>query len=185
MASYTTTVGNVELLALNDGMPIRSPFTPFPDTTIEQWREFPELLDEDEQIRSRYGTTCVRSQGKLIIVDTGLQAPDGTLMADMQAKGVDRMAVDLVVFTHLHPDHVGWNLTDGKPNFPNARYLVPRRDWDYWTQPDVLAGATHVRDQVVPLEGLGFIDLIDDDYQITDELTTVSTPGHTPAMCPS
>jgi glyoxylase-like metal-dependent hydrolase (beta-lactamase superfamily II) len=44
----------------------------------------------------------------------------------------------------------------------------------------VLAGAAHVRDQVVPLQGLGCIDLIDDDYQITDELTTVSTPGHTP-----
>ena len=101
-------------------------------------------------------------------------------MSDMQAKGVDPSAVGLVVFTHLHPDHVGWNLTGGKPNFPNARYLAPRKDWDYWTQPDVLSGATHVRDQVVPLEGLGFIDLIDDDYNITDELTTVSTPGHTP-----
>ena len=180
MPSYTTNVGNVELLALNDGMPKRPPFGPFPETTIEQWREFPELLDQHDQITSRYGTTGVRSQGKLIIVDTGLQAPDGTLMSDMQAKGVDSSAVDLVVFTHLHPDHVGWNLTGGKPNFPNARYLVPRRDWDYWTQPEVLAGADHVRNQVVPLEGLGYIDLIDDDYQITDELTTVSTPGHTP-----
>ena len=163
MPNYTTTVGNVQLLALNDGGPVRSPLIPFPDTTIEQWREFPELLDEHDQVRSRYGTTGVRSQGKLIIVDTGLQAPDGTLMTDMRAKGVDPEAVDLVVHTHLHPDHVGWNLTDGKPNFPNARYLVPRKDWDYWTQPDVLAGATHVRDQVMPLEGLGFIDLIDDD----------------------
>ena len=45
MPAYTTTVGNVELLSLNDGMPVRSPFAPFPDTTIEQWREFPELLD--------------------------------------------------------------------------------------------------------------------------------------------
>ena len=118
MPGYTTTVGAVELLSLNDGMPTRSPFAPFPDTTIEQWREFPELLDQHEQITSRYGTTGVRSQGKLIIVDTGLQAPDGTLMTDMRAKGVDAEAVDLVVFTHLHPDHVGWNLTGGKPNFP-------------------------------------------------------------------
>lgn len=180
MASYTTSVGNVELVSLNDGMPVRSPFAPFPETTIEQWREFPELLDEHEHIRSRYGTTGIRSEGKLIIVDTGLQAPDGTLMTDMRAKGVDPESVDLVVFTHLHPDHVGWNLTNGKPNFPNARYLVPRRDWDYWTEPGVIEDAAHVRDQVVPLEGLGFLDLIDDDYQITGELTTVSTPGHTP-----
>ena len=89
MPTYTTTVGNVELLSLSDGMPSRSPFATFPETTIEQWREFPELLDQHDQITSRYGTTGVRSQGKLIIVDTGLQAPDGTLMTDMQAKGVD------------------------------------------------------------------------------------------------
>ena len=38
MPSYTTSVGNVQLLSLNDGMPVRSPFAPFPDTTIEQWR---------------------------------------------------------------------------------------------------------------------------------------------------
>ena len=89
MPTYTTNVGAVQLLALNDGMPKRPPFGPFPDTTIEQWREFPELLDQQDQITSRYGTTGVRSQGKLIIVDTGLQAPDGTLMTDMAAKGVD------------------------------------------------------------------------------------------------
>ncbi len=68
----------------------------------------------------------MRSGGKLIIVDTGLQAPDGILMEDMKAKGVNREEVDLVVFTHLHPDHVGWNLTDCKPTFPNARYLIPQ-----------------------------------------------------------
>ena len=127
MPGYSITIGNVELVSLSDGEPTRSPFMPFPHTTIEQWREFPDLLDNEEQIRSRYGTTAVRSGGKLIIVDTGLQAPDGTLLEDMERKGVDRSAVDLVVFTHLHPDHVGWNLTDGQPNFPNGRYLVPRR----------------------------------------------------------
>ena len=37
MASYTTSIGNVELVSLNDGMPVRSPFAPFPETTIEQW----------------------------------------------------------------------------------------------------------------------------------------------------
>ena len=180
MPDYSIQVGNVELVSLSDGFPQRSPLIPFPDTTIEQWREFPELLDEHDQVRSRYGTVAVRSSGKLIIVDTGLQAEDGTLLKDMEEKGIDREAVDLVVFTHLHPDHVGWNLTNGRPNFPNARYLVPRKDWDYWTQPNVVAGAEHITNQVIPLQGLNVMDLIDDEYNITDELTTVPTPGHTP-----
>ena len=111
MADSKINVGNVELVAVNDGFPLRSPLMPFPDTTIEQWREFPELMVSPDEVRSRYGTLAVRSQGKLIIIDTGLQAPDGILMEDLAQKGIDRDAVDLVVFTHLHPDHVGWNLT--------------------------------------------------------------------------
>ena len=161
-------------------MPVWSPFDPFPDTDIEQWREFPELLDSDEQINVRFGATAVRSGGKLIMIDTGLQDVDGTLLKDMEQKGVDRKAVDLVVFTHLHADHVGWNFTDGKPNFPNARYLVSRRDWEHWTQASVIADKPHIVDQILPLNELQLMDLIDGDYRITDELTTVATPGHTP-----
>ena len=64
---------------------------------------------------------------------------------------MNRDEVDLVVLTHLHGDHIGGNLIDGRPAFPNARYLVSRADWDYWTQPEVLKGSAHIRDQVVPL----------------------------------
>ena len=121
---------------------------------------------------------AVRSSGRLILVDTGLQAPDGTLLEDMRRKGVDREAVDIVVMTHLHGDHVGWNLTDGKPTFPRARYLVSRSDWEYWTRPEVQVAP--IRDQVMPLDDLRILDLIEGEYSITDELTTLPTPGHTP-----
>ena len=178
MPDYKINVGNVELVSLSDGFPLRSPLMPFPDTTIEQWREFPELLDSSDQIRSRYGTVAIRSAGKLIIVDTGLQAEDGTLLDDMRKKGVDREAVDLVVFTHLHPDHVGWNLTGGRPNFPNARHRSPRQAWDYWTQPAVVASAEHITNQVPPVQDLKILDLLDDGPHYTKELTTVSQPGH-------
>ena len=89
MPDYQISVGNVELISVSDGFPRRSPFMPFPDTTIEQWREFPGLLDGNDQIGSRYGTTAIRSGGKLIIVDTGLQAPEAMLLDDMKKKGVD------------------------------------------------------------------------------------------------
>ena len=128
MPNYRTNVGNVELISLSDVNMVRSPFVAFPDTTIEQWREFPELMAGDDQIGHRWGSVAVRSSGKLIIVDTGFQGPDSVLLDDMIRKGVDREAVDIVIFTHIHPDHVGWNLTNGRPNFPKARYLVPRKD---------------------------------------------------------
>ena len=89
-----------------------------------------------------------------------------------------------MVHTHLHPDHVGWNIDLSgeapRPYFPTARYLAPRVDWEYFTKPDVLDAAPHVRDSVLPLEGMGILDLVDDGYNLTDEITTLATPGHTP-----
>ncbi len=181
MPDYRTTVGNVELVSLADGHTSRAPTEIFPESPLDVWRsEYPELLDAGGNISLRFGSVAMRSGGKLIIVDTGLQAPDGTLLRQMEERGVDRETVDLVVLTHLHPDHVGWNLSGGSPTFPGARYLVPRADWDYWTQPSVLADSPHVRDQVMPLEELDVMDLIEGEYAVTDEITTVETPGHTP-----
>ena len=181
MADYQATIGSVELVSLTDGHGDMDPSQIFPTSSMAAWSsEYPELLDDDGHIHLRFGCLAVRSSGKLIIVDTGLHAPDGTLLDEMNSKGVDRDAVDLVAITHLHPDHVGWNLIDGKPTFPNARYLVSKADYDHWTKPEVLENAQHVKDQVLPLESLNILDLMDDDYKITDELTTVATPGHTP-----
>ena len=174
-------IGSVELVSLSDGNGDREPTWVFPDSSMDIWRsEYGQLLDAEEHLHPRYGSVAVRSGGKLILVDTGLQAPGATLIDDMKAKGIERESIDLVVLTHLHPDHVGWNLTNGRPTFPNARYLVPRSDWEYWTQPSVVAGAEHITNQVLPLEKLNIMDLMDPDYKITDELTTVPTPGHTP-----
>ena len=181
MAEYKRTVGNVELVSLTDDHGGGPATGVFPTSTMEVWRaEFPELLDADEYIHPRYGSVAVRSDGKLVVVDTGGGPPAGALLSEMRRKGVDREAVDLVVTTHLHPDHVGWNLTDGQPTFPNARYLVPKTDWDYWTGPGVLEESPHVRDSVMPIDELGALDLIEDEYSLTSELTTLPTPGHTP-----
>ena len=139
MPGYKINIGNVELVSLSDGNSDREPTWVFPDSTMDIWRsEYGQLLDAEEHLHPRYGSVAVRSGGKLILVDTGLQAPGATLIDDMKAKGIERESIDLVVLTHLHPDHVGWNLTNGQPTFPNARYLVPRSDWEYWTQPSVV-----------------------------------------------
>ncbi len=181
MPKYVVRVGNVEMVSLTDGHGDVEPAPTFPESAREHWRsEYPDLLDENGHIHPRYGSVAVRSGGKLIIVDTGLQDEDGQLLEDMQRKGVDRQSVDLVVMTHLHSDHVGWNLTGGRPTFPRARYLVPKADWEFWTQPSVLQREEYIGSQVVPLDELKIMDLIEGDYNLTDELKTVDTSGHTP-----
>ena len=181
MAGARLTVGNVEMVSVSDGQGDMNPTEAFPASDMEIWRsEYPDLVDNAGLIHPRFGSFVVNSGGKLALVDTGLGGPDATLLSELESACVDREGIELVVLTHIHPDHVGWNLSDGSPTFPNARYLVTKTDWDHWTQPEVRAQAPHVDEQMIPLEGLNVLDLIEDEYSVTDELTTVPTPGHTP-----
>ena len=185
-------VGNAEIaFALDMIPPPRPPDAFFEGVTAADWEPYGDIL-EDGQIQLYYGHFFVRSMGKTVMVDTGMGPgphPDrgnrtGDLLNQLRAQGVSPQDVDIVAHTHLHADHVGWNIDHSgaapKPYFPNARYLVPRLDWEHFTQPRHLADAPQVRDSVLPLEALGLMDLVDEGHRITDEITTLDTPGHTP-----
>ena len=175
MSNHIMRIGNVELVSLTDGHGAGPPTEIFPDSSLDIWsKEFGEFLDQDGQIHPRFGCLAVRTSGTTILVDTGNGGSEGRLMDDMRKKGVSVDDVSLVVITHLHPDHIGWNMTNGKPTFPKARYLVPEQDWRHF------ADALHVQEQVVPLHTLDVMELISGEYKLTDELITVPTPGHTP-----
>jgi len=81
-------------------------------------------------------------------------------------------------------DHVGWNtmLKDGKwvPTFPNARYLIGRREWAHWKdEPDGPDRAVR-NDSVRPIVYAGLADFVDTDHHVTPEVFLEPTPGHTP-----
>ena len=190
MPDHVLNVGNTQIVSLLDCDMIVDPVETFPDSTSSNWREeYPELLNETGMMPMPIGSVAVRTASKLVVIDTGLQeldvggpiaSEDGRLLEDMKRKGVDREAVDLVLMSHLHPDHVGWNLTDGSPTFPKARYLVPRVDWEFWAQPEDGEVADFIREQVLPLGNLRILDLVEGGESITDQITAVATPGHTP-----
>ena len=108
----------------------------------------------------------------------------GLLLKDMADNGVRPDEVDMVVVTHLHRDHVGWNLVWDddvfRPTFRNARYWIPRADWDTFAPRARTRALSYIRDQVLPLEGLGILELMDGEQPLTSELTALPTPGHTP-----
>src|SRR5690606_17462209 len=66
--------------------------------------------------------------------------------------------------------------------FPNARYLVQQPEWDYWMTDEQMdqPGREYLRECVEPLIPTGRIDLVNGELAIDDNLTFVSTPGHTP-----
>ena len=187
------TVGDVEVLALIDMIP--PPYDPaefFYRVPLEAWEPYKADVLEDGRLQLYYGCFALRSRGQVVLVDTGMgPGPHptrgnrcGDLLNQLMLQGVTTEDVTTVVHTHLHPDHVGWNLTQEggqtRATFPRARYLVPRADWDYFTTPSVLETAPYVRDCVVPVEALGSMDLFDGEHVITPEISTLPTPGHTP-----
>lgn len=188
MAHDSITVGNCEVISVHDmDLDFPSPMM-FPDIPMEHFEEYREHYPAcfgKIGLFADCGGYVVRSGGKTIVVDTGmgpgpvamLGGLRGTMLPDMKAKGVSPEDVDIVVHTHLHIDHVGWNLTDGQPTFPNARYYAPEKDYEMFSQD--MATNPHM-EQVVPLKALGKLELYHGEVTLTPEVTTVPTPGHTP-----
>jgi glyoxylase-like metal-dependent hydrolase (beta-lactamase superfamily II) len=165
----------------------------FPTIPEDNWQGHESDLTEEHKVRFNLGSFLIRSQGRTILVDTGLgpkpaDAPDvpwGQLMRDFQDNGVRPDEVDMVVLTHLHRDHVGWNLMpQGEryvPTFPNARYWMSTKDWEVCHLPEVQPQRfPNAPTCVWPLADLGLIELMDGEHSITPELTALPTPGHTP-----
>jgi glyoxylase-like metal-dependent hydrolase (beta-lactamase superfamily II) len=155
----------------------------------------PHFVDEDGRLISSIYSLLVESCGKRLVVDTCLgndkprAVPDwnerqGRFLDEIAAAGFPRESVDYVVCTHLHPDHVGWNtmLVDGNwlPTFPNARYLFSQADWDWLSQAPVTPLGDYCGDSVRPVVDGGLAKLITPDFELSDEVRLVSTPGHSP-----
>jgi glyoxylase-like metal-dependent hydrolase (beta-lactamase superfamily II) len=192
VAGHVIRVGDVEILSLSDGHLEFDLCNFFPGIPEAQWQPYEAHLHE-HRLRFNLGSFLIRSDGRTVLVDTGLgprpadtpDVPWGRLLADFQAKGVGLGEVDMVVMTHLHRDHVGWNLQEdgGRwvPTFPNARYWASTKDWQACHQPDVQpARFPNAPSCVWPLAELGLVELMDGEHALTRELTAVPTPGHTP-----
>lgn len=163
-----------------------------PDVTDEQLEDtsaWTAPYFTDGHIRLSFHTFIVESSGRTVVVDTCLGdnpvrvMPGDATFPDRVAAEIDGGldAVDLVLCTHLHFDHVGWNtrMTDGirVPTFPNARYLFTRQELEFLDAED----HHEVReDDIDPLLEAGLVDIIETRHQLTEELRTVPTPGHTP-----
>jgi glyoxylase-like metal-dependent hydrolase (beta-lactamase superfamily II) len=147
-------------------------------------------VENDEPWRLRFFAYLVHAGGETIAVDTGAGPPgadpflpdrEGRLPAELDRVGVAREDVGLVLLTHLHPDHVGWNMVDGSPFFPNARYLAHRDDfeWIVGSRPD----RPYVRENVVALEASGRLELVGDSVEPVPGVRLQRIGGHTPGHC--
>ena len=102
-------------------------------------------------------------------------------LEDLRAAGVAPEAVDVVICTHLHVDHVGWNtrLADARwvPTFPRARYLFARREWEHWTSEEEDGTRRILADSVAPVLDAGLADLVEMDHRVSDGIGSSRRPG--------
>lgn len=181
----------------------------FPDTDERLWTTSQEWLapqfwdPANDHMTVAVQSWLIRSAGQTILVDTGVgnnKDRPGMSMFDHLSTGyLDNLAhagitpkdIDLVICTHLHPDHVGWNTTRTDngwiPTFPNARYLLPRADFDYMNPVNAHSPNTApwrrnaFQDSVTPVHNAGQTELWEGDYYDIDEhLRLEPVPGHTP-----
>ena len=140
-------VGDFECMAVSDGrLRTAPPMFPPPATILfsnaptevlarvlgehdlqpEQWTEW----------ISPYTCLLINAAGHLILVDTGaggLAPSTGKLILNLKAAGIEPDDIDTVILTHAHPDHIGGNIdSEGKLTFPKARYVMWKREWDFW-----------------------------------------------------
>jgi len=155
----------------------------------------PHFIDDQGNMCVSVHSYVLESQDKTIIVDTcmgnnrilpgyedmsNLHTP---FLSDLENAGYLPESVDLVICTHLHFDHVGWNtrLVDNKwvPTFPNATYLLGGIDYESCVAGD--RGAAITFDDAVKLVyDAGLAELVDVDHKINDEIRLEPTPGHSP-----
>ncbi|MCH8007416.1 MAG: MBL fold metallo-hydrolase [Chloroflexi bacterium] len=197
MASpHTHRLGNLDLHILSDGTYYQDAGAVFGVVPRMMWERVvkPEL---DDQYRLPIGlnSLLVRSEGKLILVETGVGDKEGhrrqaspieqgDLISALAALDVQPDEIDIVINSHLHADHCGWNTRAGDgeepvPTFPKARYLIQRGEWEAATNPNERTKATYLQENFRPLEETGQLELVDGELAVTSEITMISTKGHT------
>ncbi|MEV6591479.1 MBL fold metallo-hydrolase [Streptomyces acidicola] len=170
-----------------------------PDVVAGQDWLHPHFADDEGILRIDSHSFAFTVGGLRVLADTGIG--NGKERANpawhnlhtdylqrLAAAGFPQDSVDLVILTHLHADHVGWNTreVDGEwvPTFPHARYLTSRTEREFWAEYDMEEARRQMfRDSVIPVEQAGLLDLIDvpaDGVDVLPGLRLLPTPGHTP-----
>ncbi|MGW1755424.1 MBL fold metallo-hydrolase [Streptomyces mirabilis] len=200
----TWTVGDVTVHRIDEVLlpPATGPWL-LPDATPDvvkqqDWLR-PDFADHDGILHIDSHSFAFVVGGLRVLVDTGIG--NGKERANpawhnlqthflecLTAADFSPDSVDLVILTHLHADHVGWNTREVKgawvPTFPHARYLTSRIEREFWATYDMEEARKQMfRDSVIPVEEAGLLDLVDvpaEGVEIAPGLRLLPTPGHTP-----
>ena len=188
------TIGDYDVATIRDHIGAeREPSSVYTDVPVEAWDRYKVIaLDPDGLWRSVWRAHLIRptsGDGPVILVDAGMgpgpyahTGRNGELLDNLAAEGVSPDQVDAVVTTHVHGDHIGWNITwdndSPRLTFPSATYHIASNDWAHYT---TAGNSNEAFDRSVrPLEALGNLKLVEGEFELAPGIRTIPTNGHTP-----
>lgn len=120
--------------------------------------------------------TVVDTGSETVLFDTGLGK--GGIAKALSDAGKTTDDIDIVVLTHMHPDHIGGLMTDGAPTFANARYVAGQQEYDAWKTTGENGVTKLMATNVDPL--LEKMTFIEEGQDVVSGITAVAAYGHTP-----
>jgi glyoxylase-like metal-dependent hydrolase (beta-lactamase superfamily II) len=189
---YRMMLGEFEVTSLNDGT--------FPlDVGKVLSNVTPKQLDDDlsrsfltNPVEESVNGFLINTGSKLVLIDTGAGTffgPTlGKLVANLQASGYRPEQVDEIYITHMHSDHIGGLLKDGKMAFPNAIVRASQQEADYWLSKAKMAAApaeakdgfVNAQKALAPYVATGRFKPFNGDIELVPGIRSVANPGHTP-----
>ncbi len=196
---YRYKVGSFECTSINDGA--RS--FPLPDTFVKNVPKEQALAAAEAAYMPKgmvtvpFNPQLINTGSKVILIDCGngvanLEPSKGAVgrtLQNLAAAGVDPKSVDVVLMSHLHPDHTnGIRALDGSMAFPNAEIMVPAKDWEFWMSEENAAKAesnqmmknyfANVKKIYAGIESK--VTKYDWGKEVAPGITSIAAPGHTP-----
>jgi glyoxylase-like metal-dependent hydrolase (beta-lactamase superfamily II) len=196
---YRYKVGSYECTSINDGA--RS--FPLPDTFVTNVPKDEALAAAEAAYMPKgmvtvpFNPQLINTGSKLILIDSGngsaalepTKGAAGRTLQNLAAAGVDPKSIDVVLLSHLHPDHTnGIRALDGSMAFPNAEIMVPAKEWEFWTSDENAAKAqsnemmknyfANVKKIYAGIESK--VTKYDWDKEVAPGITSIAAPGHTP-----
>jgi len=174
-------------------------FPDWDDAVLERHRDWlvPNYFNAEKMtVVMSLHSWVIRAHGLTILVDTCIgndkdrmpaerwHMQDNPYLERLQAAGVAPEEVDVVMCTHLHVDHVGWNtrLVDGRwvPTFPNARYLFSRTEYEHFQANSQHMDREAFDDSIVPVVNSGQAEMTEGEHPVAEGIWLEPAPGHTP-----
>ena len=196
---YRYKVGTFECTSINDG----ARTFPMPDKLVVNATKEQALAAADAAYMPKgmvtipFNPQLINTGSKLILIDCGngvsmLEPSKGAVgrtLQNLAAAGVDPKSIDIVLLSHLHPDHTnGIRAADGSMAFPNAEIMVPAVDWAFWMSDENAAKAqsnemmknyfANVKKIYAGIESK--VTKYEWGKEVAPGITSISTPGHTP-----